>query len=162
MVGLGSNVGDTEDNLNDALARLEAYGDDITLKQMSGLYETEPQEKKDQPWFANQVIELAVDPEIWSPEGFLSCLQAIEGQLGRTRQEPNGPRVLDMDLIAWGDLVQETGYLDLPHPKAKERAFVLLPLKEIIPDFVFPDGLGINEALSAIEYKIEGNRIWQD
>lgn len=161
-MGLGSNVGDTEDNLNDALSRLEAYGDDITLKKMSGLYETEPQEKKDQSWFTNQVIELAVDPEIWSPEGFLSCLQAIEGQLGRTRQEPNGPRVLDMDLIAWGDLEQETGYLDLPHPRARQRAFVLVPLNEIAPDFAFPDGTGVSEALGKIEFRMEGNRIWQD
>ncbi|WP_018125203.1 2-amino-4-hydroxy-6-hydroxymethyldihydropteridine diphosphokinase [Desulfovibrio oxyclinae] len=161
-MGLGSNVGDTEDNLNDALSRLEAYGDDITLKKMSGLYETEPQEKKDQSWFTNQVIELAVDPEIWSPEGFLSCLQAIEGQLGRTRQEPNGPRVLDMDMIAWGDLEQETGYLDLPHPRAQQRAFVLVPLNEIAPDFVFPDGTGVAEALDKVEFRMEGNRIWQD
>lgn len=155
-------MGDTEDNLNDALSRLEAYGDDITLKKMSGLYRTEPQEKKEQPWFTNQVIELAIDPEIWSPEGFLSCLQAIEGQLGRTRQEPNGPRVLDMDLIAWDDVVQETGYLDLPHPRADKRAFVLIPLKEIAPEFVFPDGRGVDTALGDIEYRLEGNNIWQD
>jgi 2-amino-4-hydroxy-6-hydroxymethyldihydropteridine diphosphokinase len=150
-VSLGSNVGDTEDNLHEALVLLEDYGDDIRLKKVSDYYETEPQgEVKDQPWFTNQVIQLEIDAEIWSPPGFLSTCTAIEAKMGRTRAVPGGPRPLDMD------------FLTLPHPRAKDRAFVLVPLKEIAPDFVFPDGTTVDEALEAIEYRQEGRKLWQD
>ena len=162
-VSLGSNVGDTEDNIHEALILLEDYGDEITLKGVSEYYETEPQgEIKDQPWFTNQVIKLEIDAEIWSPPGFLSTCTAIEAKMGRTRSVPGGPRPLDMDIIAWGDVEMDMDFLTLPHPRAKERAFVLVPLKELAPDFVFPDGTTIDEALNAIDYKMEGNKIWQD
>lgn len=162
-VSLGSNVGDTEDNIHEALVLLEDYGDDIRLKGASEYYLTEPQgEIKDQPWFTNQVIKLEIDAEIWSPPGFLSTCTAIEAKMGRTRSVPGGPRPLDMDIIAWGDVVMDMDFLTLPHPRAKERAFVLVPLKEIAPDFVFPDGTTIDEALDAIDYRVEGNKIWQD
>ncbi|WP_367614109.1 2-amino-4-hydroxy-6-hydroxymethyldihydropteridine diphosphokinase [Pseudodesulfovibrio alkaliphilus] len=161
-VSLGSNEGNPEENLNEALARLETYGDEISLKAMSGVYLTEPQGPvKDQPWFANQVIKLEIDAEIWAAAGFLSTCTAIEAQLGRTRQIPGGPRSLDMDIIAWGDTVMSTDFLTLPHPKARKRAFVLVPLKEIAPDYVFPDGTTVDEALSAISYRQEGFKIWQ-
>lgn len=131
---------------------------------MSDVYLTEPQGNKDQPWFANQVIELEIDGEIWSAEGFLSTLLAIEGQLGRMRAEGevNAPRPLDMDLLIWGDQIMETGFLNVPHPRMRDRAFVLIPMAEIAPDYVFPDGTSIKDALAAIEYKVEGNKIWQD
>lgn len=162
-MSLGSNVGDTEENLHEALVLLEDYGDDIRLKNVSEYYETEPQgEVKDQPWFTNQVVELEIDAEIWSPPGFLSACTAIESKMGRTRAVPGGPRPLDMDILAWGDTVMDMDFLTLPHPRAKERAFVLVPLKEIAPDFVFPDGTTVDEALEAIEYRQEGRKIWQD
>ena len=142
---------------------LEEYGDEITLKAFSGYYLTEPQgEIRDQPWFTNQVVKLEIDAEIWAPAGFLSTCTAIEAKMGRERQQPGGPRPLDMDIIAWGDTVIEDDFLTLPHPRAKQRAFVLVPLKEIEPDFVFPDGTTVNQALESIEYRQEGNKIWQD
>ena len=142
---------------------LEEYGDEITLKAFSGYYLTEPQgEVKDQPWFTNQVVKLEIDAEIWAPAGFLSTCTAIEAQMGRQRQQPGGPRPLDMDIIAWGDTVMDEDFLTLPHPRAKERAFVLVPLKEIEPDFVFPDGTTIDQALAAIEFRQEGNKLWQN
>jgi 2-amino-4-hydroxy-6-hydroxymethyldihydropteridine diphosphokinase len=107
------------------------------------------------------VIKLEIDAEIWAPSGFLSTCTAIEAQLGRTRQVPGGPRPLDMDIIAWGDVVMSTDFLTLPHPRAKERAFVLVPLREIAPDFTFPDGTTIDQALAAISYRLEGSKIWQ-
>jgi 2-amino-4-hydroxy-6-hydroxymethyldihydropteridine diphosphokinase len=67
-----------------------------------------------------------------------------------------------MDIIAWGDVTMDTDFLTLPHPRAKKRAFVLIPLKEIAPDFTFPDGITVDQALDAIEYRMEGNKIWQD
>ena len=82
--------------------------------------------------------------------------------MGRERQEPGGPRPIDMDIITWGDEVMDSEFLTVPHPRAKERAFVLIPLKEIDPEFVFPDGTTIDQALESIEYRIEGNKIWQD
>lgn len=127
---------------------------------MSEYYETEPQEKTDQPWFLNQVVELAVDPEIWSPEGLLSAFQAIEAQMGRQRTEPKGPRPIDIDMLLWEGLEQQTGYLDVPHPAMLHRAFVLVPLKEIAPNLTV-QGNTLDEALGAIEYTLEGNKIWQ-
>ena len=142
---------------------LETYGDEISLKGFSNTYQTEPQgEIKDQPWFTNQVIKLEIDAEIWAPSGFLSTCTAIEAQMGRERQEPGGPRPIDMDIIAWGDVEMESEFLTLPHPRAKDRAFVLVPLKEVNPEYVFPDGTTIDQAIEAIEYRIEDNKIWQD
>ncbi len=142
---------------------LETYGDEIQLKGFSSCYLTEPQgEVKDQPWFTNQVIKLEIDAEIWAASGFLSTCTAIEAQMGRERQEPGGPRPIDMDIIAWGDTVMEGDFLTLPHPRAKDRAFVLIPLKEVEPDFTFPDGTTVDQALEAIEYRMEGEKIWQD
>lgn len=68
---------------------------------------------------------------------------------------------MDMDIISWGDTVEDGEFLTLPHPKAKERAFVLVPLKEIAPEFVFPDGTTIDEALDSIEFRMEEDKIWQ-
>ncbi|MBI9078231.1 MAG: 2-amino-4-hydroxy-6-hydroxymethyldihydropteridine diphosphokinase [Pseudodesulfovibrio sp.] len=162
-VSLGSNIGDTEENLHDALIKLEDYGDEITLKAVSEYYQTEPQgQVKDQPWFTNQIIKLEIDAEIWAPSGFMSTCTAIEAQLGRERSVPGGPRPLDMDIIAWGDVVMESEFLTLPHPRAKDRAFVLVPLKEVGPDFVFPDGTTVDQAIDAIEYRQEGLKIWQE
>lgn len=142
---------------------LETYGDEIQLRGFSSTYQTEPQgEIKDQPWFTNQVIKLEIDAEIWAASGFLSTCTAIEAQMGRERGETGGPRPMDMDIISWGDTVMEGDFLTLPHPRAKERAFVLIPLKEVEPEYVFPDGTTIDDALSAIDYRIEGDKIWQD
>jgi 2-amino-4-hydroxy-6-hydroxymethyldihydropteridine diphosphokinase len=129
---------------------------------MSAVYETEPQGLRDQPWFVNQVVRLAADPVIWSPEGVLSTLQAVEAQMGRTRGEPDGPRVMDIDLLLFGDRVMQGGYLTLPHPRMRERAFVLVPLFEIAPDLVFPDGVALRQALAQVRHRVEGNRIWQE
>lgn len=81
--------------------------------------------------------------------------------MGRERGVKGGPRPLDMDIIVWGDVVMETDFLSLPHPRATKRAFVLIPLKEMAPDFVFLDGTTIDQALEAIEYRQEDRKIWQ-
>nr|WP_154655444.1 2-amino-4-hydroxy-6-hydroxymethyldihydropteridine diphosphokinase [Maridesulfovibrio hydrothermalis] len=162
FVSLGSNIGDTEDHLNQAVARLEKY-DGIDPVVWSEIYETEPQGLKDQQWFTNQVVRFAVDPELWAPHGFLSTLQAVEGQMDRVRGVKNGPRTIDLDLILFGDEVLEgSDYLTVPHPRAKDRAFVLHPLAEIEPELVFPDGTTIADALKKIDYRIEGKKIYQD
>nr|WP_081434587.1 2-amino-4-hydroxy-6-hydroxymethyldihydropteridine diphosphokinase [Maridesulfovibrio salexigens] len=161
-VSLGSNIGDTEDNLNQAVARLEKY-EGIDPEVWSETYETEPQGLKDQPWFKNQVVRFDVDPELWSAEGFLSTLQAVEGQMDRVRDVKNGPRTIDLDIILFGDRVINSGaYLTVPHPRALDRAFVLLPMTDIDPELVFPDGTSVTDALKKIDYRTEGNKIYQD
>ena len=82
--------------------------------------------------------------------------------MGRTRGEPDGPRVMDIDLLLFGDRVMQGGYLTLPHPRMRERAFVLVPLFEIAPDLVFPDGVALRQALAQVRHRVEGNRIWQE
>lgn len=144
------------------MTRLEDYGEDITLKRVSECYETEPQDNPEQPWFLNQVVEFEVDPVIWSPEGLLSTFQAIEAKMGRVHDTPKGPRIIDMDLLYWEGVEQRTGYLNLPHPAMKQRAFVLIPLKELAPDLVLEGGEGIDEALQRLDYRIEGRKIWQN
>lgn len=118
---------------------------------------------KDQDWFTNQVVRFDVDPELWSPHGFLSTLLAVEGQMGRKRGEPNAPRVIDIDLLTFGDETIDAGsFLQVPHPRMKERAFVLCPLKDLNPNFVFPDGEVLSTSLGKIDFRIEGNKIYQD
>ncbi|WP_092161456.1 2-amino-4-hydroxy-6-hydroxymethyldihydropteridine diphosphokinase [Maridesulfovibrio ferrireducens] len=161
-VSLGSNIGDTDENLNEAVARLEKY-EGIDPEVWSEIYMTEPQGLKEQAWFANQIVRFAVDPELWAPHGFLSTLQAVEGQMQRVKDQVNGPRIIDLDLILFGDETVEGGdYLTVPHSRAKERAFVLYPLAELDSELVFPDGSKIADILSKIDYRIEGKKIYQD
>lgn len=117
---------------------------------------------KDQPWFYNQVAHYGIDAEIWAPEGFLSTLTAVEDQMYRERGVENGPRVIDLDMLLFSDLQQETGFLDLPHPRLKERAFMLVPLLELAPELVLPCGTSVKDALAAIDYRQEEFTIWQD
>lgn len=134
----------------------------MKFRAVSSVYETEPQGLKDQPWFLNQVAHYGVDAEIWSPEGFLSTLLAVEDQMFRERNVPNGPRVIDLDLLLFGSVSQVNGFLDLPHPRMLERAFVLVPLLEIAPELELPDGTRAKDALARLRYRQEGMRIFQD
>ncbi len=146
------------------MSRLENYGDGIIFEAQSNIYKTEPQGAvKDQPWFANAVVRLKVESDIWAPAGLLSTLQAIEGQMGRVRHgEQGGPRVIDLDLLLFGDVVMESEYLTLPHPRMFDRAFVLVPLREVLlQGTVFPDGRDIHQALAEIAYTLDGYTISQ-
>jgi 2-amino-4-hydroxy-6-hydroxymethyldihydropteridine diphosphokinase len=162
-VALGSNLGDGEANINDALTLLEDYGNDISFGALSHIYRTEPQGAvKDQPWFSNAVVRLEVASDVWAPEGFLSTLQAMEIKMGRIRGvEPGGPRVIDLDLLLFGDTEMHTEYLTLPHPRMLERAFVLVPLREVAPKLVFKDGRDIDQVLSGLSYTLDGMNIAQ-
>ena len=102
-----------------------------------------------------------MDPVIWSPEGLLSTLLAIEDQMGRVREVSGGPRVIDLDILLFDGREMRTGFLDLPHPRMKERAFVLVPLREVAPDLVFPDGETIDDALARLDYDVRGDEIRQ-
>lgn len=132
-LSLGSNLGDREGNLRDAIARLGELG---SIGKVSALYETEPVEVAgQQPWFLNCAV--AVESEL-TPLEFLKRMLAIEQSMGRERTEPKGPRTIDMDIIFFGDEVLDSKELSLPHPAMQHRRFVLAPLAEIAPEAVHP------------------------
>jgi 2-amino-4-hydroxy-6-hydroxymethyldihydropteridine diphosphokinase len=146
-LGLGSNVGDREANLRDALKRLESAG--IRVVRRSSLYETEPQELREQPWFLNAVVEVETD---LFPLQVLACIRNIERAMGRRRVTPKGPRNIDIDILFYGRSVIDTADLEVPHPRIAQRRFVLEPLSEIAPDFRNPvTGKTAREMLAGLE-----------
>jgi len=132
FLSLGSNVGDREANLRDATTRLEALG---SIVRASAFYETEPVDFLDQPWFLNCVVQLETG---LSAETLLQRLLEIERAMGRERLQPKGPRLIDLDILLYGDEVISQPGLTIPHPAMQERRFVLAPLVEIAPDIVHP------------------------
>jgi 2-amino-4-hydroxy-6-hydroxymethyldihydropteridine diphosphokinase len=146
-LGLGSNGGDRETNLREAVKRLEAAG--IAVARRSSIYETAPQEMLDQAWFLNAVVE--VETSLF-PLQLLACVRQIERDMGRRRVTPKGPRNIDIDILFYGRSVIATLELEVPHPRISQRRFVLEPLAEIAPDFRHPlSGKRAGEMLAALE-----------
>jgi len=115
------------------LAEALALLPDVT--RVSAIYETEPQEVTDQPWFLNQVVE--VETELF-PMQLLARIQKIERELGRKRTLPKGPRTIDIDIILFGNAVIDTAKLQVPHPRLAQRRFVLEPLATLAPQLRHP------------------------
>jgi 2-amino-4-hydroxy-6-hydroxymethyldihydropteridine diphosphokinase len=130
IIALGSNLGDKAANIAAAIARLTA-ADDVTLVERSRDYATEPWGKTDQDWFVNAAVAVrtALDPH-----ALLQRCQQIEREMGRVHREKWGPRIIDLDLLIYGDEAINTPDLVLPHPYIGERAFVLAPLMDIAPE----------------------------
>lgn len=126
-LSLGSNVGDREKNLRDAIANLGKVG---LVTKVSSFYETEPVEFTDQAWFLNCVV--AIETEL-NPERLLSALLEIEKAMGRERTIKKGPRTIDLDILLHGESVLSSRGLTIPHPEMANRRFVLQPLVEIAP-----------------------------
>ena len=135
-LGLGSNLGDRAAQLAEALRRLDRHPQLQVLKA-SSVYETDPVGPQDQPDFLNLVAQLAVH---CTPEELLQMVQRVEQQMGRVRQRRWGQRNIDIDILLFGDQTIDTPELQVPHPALKERQFVLVPLAEITPDLILPDG----------------------
>jgi 2-amino-4-hydroxy-6-hydroxymethyldihydropteridine diphosphokinase len=131
-LSLGSNVGDREENLRAAIARLSPLGE---LVAVSSFYETEPMEFRAQPWFLNCAVALKT---ALMPQQFLSRMLKIEQEMGRRRTRVKGPRTIDIDLLLFGNSVVHTPRLDVPHPALHQRRFVLEPLAEIAPEVRHP------------------------
>ena len=131
-LSLGSNVGDREANLREAISRLEDLGRVVAV---SSFYETEPVEFTAQDWFLNCAVVLETGK---SPENLLRDLLDLEEAMGRRRLQPKGPRIIDIDILLFGDSVVNTSKLTVPHPPMHERRFVLQPLAEIAPDARHP------------------------
>ena len=161
-VGLGSNLGDGPALLAAAREALAALPG-VSLSRASSLYLTEPQGVRDQPFFTNQALELACGPDMRAG-ALLEALMATEQTLGRVRQGAVrfGPRTVDLDLLLFGNEVMNSERLTLPHPRMLERAFVLVPLAEIAPDLMLPQGMSVAEALGLLRYRRQGNVICQE
>jgi 2-amino-4-hydroxy-6-hydroxymethyldihydropteridine diphosphokinase len=134
LLSLGSNIGDREENLRNAL-RLLALQKAIRLVAISHSYETEPWGNLNQPGFLNAAAEICTE---LAPMELLNAVKAIESQMGRQPGTRWGPRIIDIDLILWGALTLDEKSLILPHPSFRERAFVLTPLAEIAGGAVDP------------------------
>jgi 2-amino-4-hydroxy-6-hydroxymethyldihydropteridine diphosphokinase len=132
-LSLGSNIGDREANLDEAMQRLQDLG---AGKAVSSFYETEPVEvERQQAWFLNCAMKMETE---LTAEKFLKQMLVIEQAMGRQRLEPKGPRIIDIDIIFFGDSVHDTPELTVPHPAMQQRRFVLEPLAEIAPDVEHP------------------------
>jgi 2-amino-4-hydroxy-6-hydroxymethyldihydropteridine diphosphokinase len=145
VLALGGNVGDKAATLRKALSALGAEPD-IALTAVSRLYRTAPWGKTDQDWFVNAC---ALGLTSLAPEALLERIKALEVELGRTPTERWGPRVIDIDLIAYDDISLKTERLTLPHPELFNRAFVLAPLAEIAPDLII-GGRRVDEAATRL------------
>jgi 2-amino-4-hydroxy-6-hydroxymethyldihydropteridine diphosphokinase len=132
-LSLGSNLGRRATNLTRACRLLTRSGVDVLLA--SSVYETEPVDLPDQPWFLNQVLEVRSELE---PPRLLSLVKTIETEMGRVPAAPKGPRLIDIDILLAGDRVVDSPDLVIPHPRLHLRNFVLVPLCEIAPDVRHP------------------------
>lgn len=131
-LSLGSNLGDRAANLRSALARLDAAG---RILAVSALYETQPLEIVDQPWFLNCVAAIETEK---TPRELLELALQVEAAMGRVRVHNKGPRNIDIDILLFGDRVVEEPGLKIPHPAMHLRRFVLEPLVEIAPEVRHP------------------------
>jgi len=155
-LSLGSNLGRREANIASALKML---GRKARILEVSSLYETEPVGYKEQPWFLNCVCSLETD---LSPQALLELAKTVERKLGREPTRRFGPRLIDIDVLFYDDLVLDSPDLVVPHPRLAERAFVLVPLKEIAPNLVHPlSGLTIEELFEGAE-NLERTRLYSE
>jgi len=132
-IGIGSNLGDREDNCERAIKLL--IDNEITVTKRSSMAETEPWGVKEQPDFINMAVEIKTG---LTPEELLSLLKNIEVDVGRLPTSHWGPRIIDLDILFYDDVVMDTPELQIPHPGISEREFVLKPLAEIAPDKMHP------------------------
>jgi 2-amino-4-hydroxy-6-hydroxymethyldihydropteridine diphosphokinase len=131
-LSLGSNLGDRDRSLGEAIRRLRSVG---RVQAISSLYETQPVELTGQPWFLNCALALETSA---GPAQLMEQLLAIESALGRERIQRKGPRTMDLDIVLFADLIVNTPAVTIPHPAMQERRFVLAPLAEIAPSAIHP------------------------
>ena len=154
-LGLGSNLGDRQANLDRAL---EFLGQRLRVKKISSIYDSEPVGNIEQPRFLNLVCEVVTN---LPPMGLLALGKGIENKLGRGGGPSGAPRTIDIDILLYGDEVIETPELTIPHSRMARRAFVLVPLVEIAPDVKHPvTGQTAKEMLKAAK-EVQGVFKWE-
>ena len=154
---IGSNLGDREANLNQALALLSQK---VNVNKASSIYETEPIGYKEQPMFLNMVCETSTNLE---PRELLHFAEDIEDKMGRKSGFRNSPRLIDIDILFYGTEIIKTKDLTIPHPRLTERAFVLIPLDEIASELIHPE---LGKSIAELTENVEGcsgvhKRIWE-
>jgi 2-amino-4-hydroxy-6-hydroxymethyldihydropteridine diphosphokinase len=158
-LGLGGNLGEPAAAMAAALRLIDA-DPETRIVAVSSIYRTPPWGKIDQPDFLNAAAEIST---CLSPRGLLDLCLAAEQQLKRVRDERWGPRLIDMDILVFGDLTVAEHGLEIPHPRMIERAFVLAPLAEIAPDLVLA-GKPLSVHLARLETtgidKLPSGRVW--
>lgn len=146
FLALGSNLGDRRENLRQALARVSCGGD-LEIVAVSRLYETAPVGPPQGPYY-NAVAEIVTG---LAPEELLARCRSAENAGGRQRTVRWGPRTIDIDILDCGGMVRETAELRLPHPEMARRAFVLVPLRDVAPDWVHPvEHRSVGELMEAL------------
>lgn len=136
-LGLGSNIGDRQAQLRAALLALEHRA--VSVRRTASLYATEPRDFEEQPWFLNTVFEVRT---LLEPEALIQQCLEIETNAGRVRDQSKGPRPIDIDILLYRDRLIDQPNLIVPHPRFRERRFVLTPLAELAPDLADP-GCGL-------------------
>ena len=131
-LSLGSNLGDREANLRNAIERLRGVGNPIAI---SSFYETEPIDVVLQPWFLNCAVKLDTEK---MPRQLITAILSLEQDMGRQRKQQKAPRTIDIDILLFGSSIIDIPSLTIPHPRMHERRFVLEPLAEIAPDARHP------------------------
>lgn len=163
FVSLGSNMGNAGAYLDRALEALAALPR-VHLHALSPRYLTQPQGVRDQPWFTNQVAHLACAPP-YTAGGLLAALLDVEARLGRVRHSDAllryAPRCIDLDLLLFGDEHSDDPVCTLPHPRLVERAFVLVPLRDIAPKSHVAHGVTPEQALEKLVYSVQSEKIFQ-
>jgi 2-amino-4-hydroxy-6-hydroxymethyldihydropteridine diphosphokinase len=144
-IALGTNVGEREANLLQALRLLPESG--VHIRRVSSIYETEPVDYLDQEWFLNMVLEGQTELDALD---LLSALRVIESRMGSKKAFAKGPRKIDLDILLYGNETIDTPELQVPHPRMLERKFVLIPLAEIAPNLRHPSWKsGVAQLLAA-------------
>jgi 2-amino-4-hydroxy-6-hydroxymethyldihydropteridine diphosphokinase len=146
LLGLGSNIGDKAENISRAIDLLTAAGD-IRIVRASRLYRTAAWGVTDQDWFVNACIAVATELD---PHELLKRCLGVEERMGRVREQRWGPRIIDVDVLTYRDVTLSDPDLTLPHPRITERAFVLVPLRDVAPDLVI-GGYGIAHWLARLD-----------
>jgi len=131
-LSLGSNLGDREANLRNAIERLRGVGNPVAI---SSFYETEPIDVVSQPWFLNCAVKLDTEK---MPRQLITAILSLEQEMGRQRKQQKAPRTIDIDILLFGSSMIDIPSLTIPHPRMHERRFVLEPLAEIAPDARHP------------------------